>query len=178
MINTKVDKGKTMSATESYPKPPNSWHNWIITLAIIFLSFSGVTLSLICIYSMPDRTVRPLIGSAFYMCGAVAVVFFLILRWRKDIEITKASLSNDNHESIRVIIKEPISDKIIKWIVMVYVFFFAMGGLAIALICIYALPDKTVQPKTGIVYFIAGAISLASFVFVVWKKWSMEQERS
>jgi hypothetical protein len=55
--------------------------------------------------------------------------------------------------------------------VTIFSFLYAFCGLAIALICIFALPDKSVQPKIGIYYFLGSAIVIGSFIFVVWKNW-------
>jgi hypothetical protein len=54
-------------------------------------------------------------------------------------------------------------------------FFFVFISIATTLICIYALPDKTVQPKVGIIYLMGGAVVIASFIFVVWKNWVSEK---
>ena len=60
-----------------------------ITVAIIFISIFGVILSLICIYSLPDQTVQPFIGAIFFICSAILVSFFLVLRWKKETAIYK-----------------------------------------------------------------------------------------
>ena len=146
--------------------------DWLITFAVIFFAFFGFTLSLICIFAMPDKTVRPEIGAIFFIFSASVVVFFLFFRWRKQIATTKTVLSNDNSESHKIIIKESISDKILKWVVAIFLFSFVIDGLAVALICIYSLPDKTTQPIPGLLYFLSASIPLGSFVFVVWKNWT------
>lgn len=167
-----------MSNNEYTSKSSGALHNWLITLAVIFLSIFGVIISLICIYSLPDQTVKPLTGAIFYIGSAVLIVFFLFLRWRKDKAKEGEILSAGTDETDKIIIKETISDKILKWLVTIYAFFFVLDGLAIALICIYALPDKTVQPKVGMIYVLAGAIVLGSFIFVVWKNWIFEKSHN
>jgi uncharacterized membrane protein YedE/YeeE len=164
-----------MANIEFATRSSGGFHNWLITLAIIFLSVFGVILSLICIYSMPNHAVRPAIGAVFYICSAIVIVFLLFLRWRRDIAIEEGILLKAIRESEKFVIKDSISDKIVKWVVTIYAFFFVLDGLALALICIYALPDKTVQPKVGVLYLFAGSIVLASFVFVVWKNWMSEK---
>ena len=74
-----------------------------------------------------------------------------------------------------LVIQESLSDKILKWIVTIYALSFVISSLSMALICIYSLPDKTVQAKTGILYFLSGAFVLGVFVFVVWKNWITER---
>jgi drug/metabolite transporter (DMT)-like permease len=40
----------------------------------------------------------------------------------------------------------------------------------LALICIYALPDRSSQPLLGVYFFWGGAIALSAFLFMLWKK--------
>jgi hypothetical protein len=75
----------------------------------------------------------------------------------------------------QIVIQEGISDKIIKWLVTIMSFIFVLWSFAIALICIFALPDKTVQPAVGMVYLFCGAIVLSVFIFVVWKNWASKK---
>jgi hypothetical protein len=49
--------------------------------------------------------------------------------------------------------------------------FFIFVRISIYLICIYALPDKTVRPRVGLLFSIGGAIVLGSFLIFVWKNW-------
>ncbi len=55
----------------------NNNKNWLITLAVIFLSSISVVLALICIYSTPDRVPRPLAGLGFFS-GGVAIALICI----------------------------------------------------------------------------------------------------
>ena len=166
-----------MSNNEYKKESSDALHNWLTTLAIIFISFFGVVISLICIFSLPDRTVRPLTGGVFFIGSAVLLIFFLFLKWRKETAKESKVLLAGTDEKDSIVIKETVSDKIIKWIVTVYSFFFAFSSLATALICIYALPDKTVQPQVGAIYFLGGAIVVGSFIFVVWKNWTTVRHR-
>jgi phage shock protein PspC (stress-responsive transcriptional regulator) len=149
----------------------NTLHNWLITLSIFFISFFGVILALIFIFALPDKTVRPLEGSLFYISSSVIVVTFLFLRWKKETAQENEILNETLSGTQKIVINENISDKIIKWMVTIFSFLYAFCGLAIALICIFALPDKSVQPKIGIYYFLGSAIVIGSFIFVVWKNW-------
>ena len=146
-------------------------HNWLITLTLIFISFFGVILALVCIFSLPDGTVRPLQGSLFYISGSFIIIALLFLRWKKEKAQENRIYSDTQNEAQKIVTRENVSDKIIKWIVTIYSFMFAFWGLAIALICIFALPDKSVQPKVGSIYFLASAAILSSFIFAVWKNW-------
>lgn len=146
-------------------------HAWLTTFAIIFLSLFGVILSLITIYALPDQTVRPSIGAVFYGCCACLVSIFLFFRWKKERMLDEHSLSNRPEGNTILCVKETVSDKIIKWLVTIYSLFFVFSGISISLICIYALPDQTVQPKVSLCFYVGGAIVLGSFIFVVWKNW-------
>ncbi len=151
-----------MSADEKNPTSTSSLQSWIITLSIIIFSFSGTVLALVCIFSLPDKSVRPLQGAMFFLGGATVLIALLLFRWKKDMEIFPNN---------QIAIKENLSDKILKWITAFFCFGYSFSGLSMALICIYALPDNTFQPKTGAIYFLGSAILVASFVFVVWKNW-------
>ena len=71
-----------MSTEEYYQKSSGALHNWIVTLAVLFTAFSGVAVALICIFALPDQSVRPVEGSLFYLGGAVIVIGLLFLRFR------------------------------------------------------------------------------------------------
>jgi len=79
-------------------------------------------------------------------------------------------------EQARVIGRESVSDVILKWIAATFAFLFTFASMGIALICIYALPDQTVQPRVGLLYFASGLAVLGTFVFVVWKNWSATEQ--
>lgn len=145
--------------------------NWLITLSILFFSFLGVILALISIFALPDQTVRPFEGGLFFISSSVIVLAFLFLRWKKEKAQESEILNETLSETQKIVISENISDKIIKWMITIFSFLFAFWGVAIALICIFALPDKSVQPQIGIFYFLGSAIVIGSFVFVVWKNW-------
>ena len=136
--------------------------SWIITLSILFFSFSSTVLAMVCIFSLPDNSVRPLEGGLIFLGGSIVLIMFIIFRWKKEFAVNPQG---------QFVIKENVSDKILKWITALFCIGYAIWGFVIAMICIYALPDKTVQPKTGIMYFLGSAIVMASFIFVVWKNW-------
>ena len=160
-----------MTDVDIQKKSAGAIHDWLITIAVVFISLFGVILALVTIYSLPDRSVRPSTGAVFYLCSTVLISLFLFSRWKKEKALEKYSLSNVSEGQVRVFIKETISDKIIKWLVTTYSVAFVFMGISISLICIYALPDKTVQPKVALLFYIGGAIVLGSLIFVVWKNW-------
>ncbi len=149
-------------------------HAWLTTLAIIFISLFGVIFSLITIYALPDQTVRPSIGALFYLCCAGLISIFLLFRWKKEKVLENHSL-NFAQGKVDVLVKETVSDKIIKWLVTIYSIFFVLTGVSISLICIYALPDQTVQPNISLLFYIGGAIVIGSLIFVVWKNWALKR---
>ncbi len=162
--------------SNKYHRPSSgALHNWLITLAVLFTSFCGFIIALICIFALPDKTVRPLEGSLFYIGGALFVIGLLFLRWKKEKVEESEVIDQIQTRGTKIIIKENISDIIIKWIVAVYCMSYSIYGFAITLICIYALPDKTSQPKVGIIYFLSGNIMLACFIIVVWKNWASKK---
>lgn len=169
------EKVNLMSDINIQKKSTGSVHDWLITIAIVFISLFGVILALIAIFSLPDQSVRPSTGAVFYLCSAVLVSLFLFFRWKKEKALEERTLLNPAEGLVRVFVKETISDKIIKWLVTIYSVFFIFTGISISLIVIFALPDKTTQPKVAPFFYLGGAIVLASFIFVVWKNWTTKK---
>lgn len=148
--------------------------SWLTTLSIIFISLFGVILSLITIYALPDQTVRPSIGALFYLCCAVLISIFLLFRWKKE-KVFENHFLNEAQGKADVLVKETVSDKLIKWLITIYSILFVFSGVSMSLICIYALPDQTVQPNISLLFYIGGAIVIGSFIFVVWKNWTSKR---
>lgn len=113
-------------------KSSNTLQNWLITLSIFFISFFGVILALIFIFALPDKTVRPLEGSLFFISSSVIVVAFLFLRWKKENAQESEILSQTLSETPKIIINETTSDKTIKWMVTIFCILYAFWGFAIA----------------------------------------------
>lgn len=84
-------------------KSSNTLQNWLITLSIFFISFFGVILALIFIFALPDKTVRPLEGSLFFISSSVIVVAFLFLRWKKEKAQESEMLSQTLSETPKII---------------------------------------------------------------------------
>ncbi len=160
-----------MPSKESVLRSSSAIRSWVITLTTIVVSLSGIVLALICIYSLPDRTTRPFIGAFFYFFSTLILIFYFLLMWKKDKAIETNLFSEAKTENMTLVVKESLSDKILKWLVAIFTLFFTFSSLSMALICIYSLPDKTVQPQIGILYFISGITVLGVLIFVVWKNW-------
>lgn len=131
--------------------------NWLITLLIIFFSFSSVYIALICIYALPDGTSKPMTGVFYLWGGAAALSTFLYALYRKQFSQVETT----------------ISDKLIRWLVTVFSFFFALGSIIIALVCIFALPDGSSQPQTGVLYFLGGVIVISNYVVIIYRNYSL-----
>ena len=149
----------------------NTAHGWFITASIVFLTVFGVILALICIYALPNGSVQPKLGSIFFLVSAALIVFMLSLIWKKERIVSQEISENAiNRELMTASIHESLSDIILKWLISIYSLFFVFQSVAIALICIYSLPDKTVQPAIGFIYFLGGAFVIGCFVYTVWKR--------
>lgn len=159
-----------MSEVEILNESTGATQTWLTTFSIIFISLFGVILSLITIYALPDQTVRPFIGALFYVLCAGLISIFLFFRWKKE-KILENHILNLSQGKVDVYVKETVSDKIIKWLVTIYAMFFVFSGISMSLICIYSLPDQSVQPKVSLLFYIGGAIVLGSLIYVVWKNW-------
>jgi hypothetical protein len=153
----------------------NQIQNWIITLFIIFFIFCGVCLSLMCIYALPDRSVRPFQGSIYFASSSAIIIGLLTyLSKRENTNILKR-ISNIEFKPEQIVIQVGILDKILKWLVTILSVFFVILSFLLTLICIYALPNKTIQPITGTVYCLCGSIVLSVFIFVLWKNWTLKK---
>lgn len=151
------------------PAPPFSTHGLILVILSIFISTIGFLLALICIYSLPDKSVKPFDGS-LYFCGTSILIASILIYQSKRERIAllrkiadKASLAS--HDIIII----PFQDSLTKWLVTISSFAYVFICFTIGLICIYALPDKTVQPLTGALYFLNGSLILSVFLIVIWK---------
>ncbi len=151
----------------------HSIQNWVITISCIFLSISGVVLALVCIFSLPDKSTRPLLGSICFIASTLLLMTLLLFLRRNSerYQISQlAGATSVDSDAANAILREAVSDKVLKWVVTLFSVFFAYGGVPFGLICIYSLPDKTVQPAVGAVYFFCSTSLIATFIYVVWKK--------
>lgn len=168
-------KGNTAMQIESFNSGSSgALRYWSIAMGTLFISFGGILLALMCIYSLPDGSTRPFMGSLFYLFSALIMIVFLILQWKKE-KLTEIKLPADE---ARVSGRESLSDIVLKWIAAIFAFMFTFLSIGIALICIYALPDQSVQPRVGVLYFMSGLAVMGTFVFVVWKNWSTTEQRT
>lgn len=148
----------------------NSLRSWAITIAAILISFSGFVISLMCIQSTPDKAAKPFVGAIYFFIGALILIFYFLLMWKKNKAFEDKLLEGKNG-NIVLVVQESLSDKILKWVVAVFALFFVLCSLVMSLLCINSLPDKTVQSQAGILYFASGSFVLGVFVFVIWKNW-------
>ena len=148
-----------------------SLRNWTITISCVVVSLFGVILALICIFALPDKTTQPLIGIICFTASTLLLItLVLIFGKRVGLYQTSQVSGSVSDGSDSIIYKETTSDKILKWIVTLFSLFFAYCGVLLGLICIYSLPDKTVRPALGAVYFVGGILLVMTFIYVVWKK--------
>jgi hypothetical protein len=148
------------------------FQNWILTIFIAVASVFGIILALICIYALPDRSVKPMVGSIFFASAALIIWGLLYYFYKREkFYILQRSKENEFSKTQTVYI-ENISDKILKWVVTLFSILFVLWSFSSALICIYALPDKTVQPIAGTVYFFSGALVLSILIVATLKNWS------
>ncbi len=163
-----------MTKKEAEARSTGALSSWITTISILFMALGGLTASLICIFALPDKSVRPLTCGLFFIGGSIVLVGLLFFRWRKDKAVEERLLEGSRTRSSRMVVMESMSDKILKWLVTLFSLYYACLGSVTGLICIYALPDKTVQPIPGLVYSLSAAIILGCFIVVVWKNWVSE----
>jgi hypothetical protein len=117
--------------------------NKLITL-VIFITYSiGLILSLIQLYAASDEIIHPQLASYFYFGSGVILLGLINLQ-------------------------KNISNKL-KGINSFIIFFFALSGIVLALICLYSLDDgKLVDTFAGAIFFLSGMLP-ASYIFVLFK---------
>lgn len=162
---------------ENVLRTSSAIRTWVTALLTGFISLFGVVLALVCIFALPDGTTRPASGAAFYFSSALILSFYYLLVWKKDKAIERRMLSGAKTDHMVWVVKESVSDKVMKWVVAIFTLGFIFSSLSIALICVYALPDKTVQPQIGIQFFLSGVLVLGVMVFVVCKNWVSARSR-
>jgi hypothetical protein len=104
-----------MTENKIHTSTSGVFQDWLITLSILFVSFCGTILAMICIYALPDKSVRPFEGSLFFLGSSVILIVLLFLRWKKEkVEEVNIKINKIEDETPKIIIKESISDKVIK----------------------------------------------------------------
>jgi hypothetical protein len=145
--------------------------DWLITVSFISISAFGLILALICIYALPDRTAQPLVGCGYFIGSVIIVIALLVFRWKKYRSgLLLTGMDGTDSVPQEKAVQRNISDQILKWIATAFSLLFALWGMPVALICIYALPDKTSQPFVGAMFFVASAAPLTTCIYMVWKK--------
>jgi peptidoglycan/LPS O-acetylase OafA/YrhL len=160
-----------MQSSEFFPGT-GAFRCWIVLISTILISFGGILLALVCIYSLPDRTTRPFIGSFFYLVSAIILIFYFLMQWKKEKAIEKKLLQEEKFQDAIIIVRETLSDKFLKWIITIFAIFFTFLSIGISLICIFALPDETVQPQAGALYLMSGLLVIGVLAFAALKNWS------
>lgn len=157
---------EVIAVKASQLKASGTLKQWVTTLSTIIISFSGVAASLLCLYSLPGESTGPFVGSLFYLISSITLCVYFILQWKADKMI---EYRGSNEAGSKVIIRGSLSDKILKWAISVFAALFSILSTGIALICIYALPDKTVRPQAGILFLFSGFIVVSILTFTLWK---------
>ena len=150
--------------------PRNSARDWLLVIAVIFFEFAGFILALICIYSLPDKSVQPLPGAAYFISSSLLAMGLLLYLFKREDLYIKSTLSTVSSGTRELFIRESVSNTLLRWIVVLTSLLFILESVSIAMICIYALPDKSVQPLVGGIYFICGAAVLSTLVVLLWKQ--------
>ncbi|MBI9074622.1 MAG: hypothetical protein JEZ02_04350 [Desulfatibacillum sp.] len=158
---------------EGYPAQENRVMSWlpglVLALATLFFSMIGVFVSLVFIFALPDHTVQPWPAVLVFMFTALVVVALVLVFGRKNLrKYFPVRNAGDFPPAVEMVLKEGAADAVIKWLVLLFGMFFAIWGILIALICIYALPDQTVQPTPAVFSFAGGAlVMIASLLAII-----------
>lgn len=161
-----------MSATEHSRKFPGAFRKWIVTLWVMFLSFCSIFSAHVCLYALPDKTTKPFVGGVFCLFGAFTLMAYFMLEWSKGRDIgIKLIAEAAQHDGIMVV-RESVAVHILKWIISIFLFLYAVFSALATLNCIFLLQDQEAQPLAALLYLSSAVIVIGALVFTVWKKWS------
>lgn len=162
--------GNTLNAKpieESILRLPGAFRQWMVLLSTTIVSFSGVCAAYFCLFTLPDKISRPLTGSLFYLCSALLLISFFIFQWRIE---TVGLPDTRNMGGRKIIIKECFSEKLIKWVMALYVVGFTLLSAAAAIICLFfGLPDKSVRPDAAVIFLFSGLSAMSILTFILWR---------
>lgn len=101
-------------------------HAGFIAFVIALFAVFGFILALIRVYALPDGSARPIVGSVFFLGGALSIMGLLTTIWKKEKGIFHRGDKSAQEEAIAPApIHESVSDKILKWVITVLVVFTA-----------------------------------------------------
>jgi CBS domain containing-hemolysin-like protein len=138
-------------------------------LLLISISLGGILLACMCIFSLPDKSTLPITGSFYYLFSSFTLIAYFIIEWRRLKSIETELTKNANQVIMKIIAKESFAAQIFKWIVTIFAILFSFLSAGIALICLYALPNGTVQPSASILFLFSGLIIMGTLVIIAWK---------
>ena len=118
--------------------------NTLLTILLALIAFIGLSLALMQLYANPDEISRPLYGSIEYLATSIFIFSFLY--------------NLDENTSV-----------VLKWINISFVSAFAVWGLLLVLICLYASPTEQNEPLASVLFLTSMMISSSGIFFLVRK---------
>jgi Na+/melibiose symporter-like transporter len=161
-----------MSNNEIHLKSIGLSRRTIITLTVILISIGVILMLLMCIYPLPGQSTIPITGSLFYLLTTLAILSYFFLQWKRVKSIEAELVKAETYKKIELVLKESMTDKILKWIITITAIFIALLSTGTIYICIYGLYDRRVQAQPSILFFIGGLILIGILVYEIYKKWS------
>ncbi len=107
------------------------FYSTISTLTHIYYSFEGANM------------IR---GFIYFLVSSVLVSILIIFHPKKT-ESNSTNEISDNKNQLS------LNDKLQNWFIVLFAVVFSMIGILFGLICIYALPDKSVKPELAAFFF-------------------------
>jgi hypothetical protein len=158
-----------MSNKEIHLKSSGVRRMWAITLTAMVIAFGGILLSCMCIFPLPGNQTMPITGSFFYLFGSFVLASCLALEFRKENSIDTNLMAEAIKGSANIVVNESKSVHVLKWMISLFLIFFAFFSAVLALVCIFRLPDNTVQPQAAILFLLSGITVMSILVFTLWK---------
>lgn len=144
----------------------------ISTLSLVAVSFLGIVASMICLFSLSDHSTRPLVGAFFYILAALIPCSYFLLYYKMEKVLLYRSVNEAESETDhKIIVKEYLSKKIIKWIMSFFTLLLAFFSFVPAIMCIFhGLPDNSIRPDGAVLYLFSGFIAVSVLIFRIWKE--------
>jgi disulfide bond formation protein DsbB len=150
----------------------------VIALSIVLVLFGGILLTLIHTSSLPGMSPLPTLGQGFYLFSAFVLAVYFFLEWRNESFHESRLASEPDRQSVKIVIIESLSEKILRWIVSIMVLGIVMISLGFLLICAYGVYKKPLQLQPtrlflGELILIGTVIS----IYVAWKILSIHRRK-
>jgi len=114
----------------------------LMTMLVVFIAFTGISFSLMQMYSSPDGNSYPFNASLIYLGTSIFMFTFLL--------------------TLKQNLPKPM-----KWVNILLILMVGILALLLALICLYAAPiENKIYPLASAIFVVSGLVSLNGIFMV------------